>query len=466
MKESLYKQNDKIKDKEDENYNLILSSQEETLRHLYTFNKNNTIHKFPSSLKLSLLNGIYYLDNHIKFFSFLKFFFGFIFLILPLLSIIYIVYLVNTDKNKFIFFPFFVSICLINCSLLVFVVIKINDSCRMFGILTLSYERIYNFKIIKFIFVNFFIIWFLFILENFVNNYNLLKEKVAQSRSKEIFSRIFNEGTYILRLLFIFLFWDLEKNKDNKYIHDYIGYFEYEDKFFTDFNNIFIKLFIPIITFSACGILKIIFIKTSRGLVYIILFIVIIFFSFYIYFFDIFSQGFNNNKIKEETEEYFKRSNSKYFEIIPITIIILILIILNTKLCLVDLMHKKYYSYQNKSKNNFIAFLVICSFILNTSGYALLLYILYNLFFIEITPLFSIKDFNLYWFLIYLALLLIFTGYAFPFGHYYFKLLYHSTAFECFNHYIKNDFYINSSGNLKKASGKIYQKKKKDKSYY
>ena len=466
MKESLYKQNDKIKDKEDENYNLILSSQEETLRHLYTFNKNNAIHKFPSSLKLSLLNGIYYLDNHIKFFSFLKFFFGFIFLILPLLSIIYIVYLVNTDKNKFIFFPFFVSICLINCSLLVFVVIKINDSCRMFGILTLSYERIYNFKIIKFIFVNFFIIWFLFILENFVNNYNLLKEKVAQSRSKEIFSRIFNEGTYILRLLFIFLFWDLEKNKDNKYIHDYIGYFEYEDKFFTDFNNIFIKLFIPIITFSACGILKIIFIKTSRGLMYIILFIVIIFFSFYIYFFDIFSQGFNNNKIKEETEEYFKRSNSKYFEIIPITIIILILIILNTKLCLVDLMHKKYYSYQNKSKNNFIAFLVICSFILNTSGYALLLYILYNLFFIEITPLFSIKDFNLYWFLIYLALLLIFTGYAFPFGHYYFKLLYHSTAFECFNHYIKNDFYINSSGNLKKASGKIYQKKKKDKSYY
>jgi len=466
MKESLYKQNDKIKDKEDENYNIILSSQEETLRHLYTFNKNNAIHKFPSSLKLSLLNGIYYLDNHIKFFSFLKFFFGFIFLILPLLSIIYIVYLVNTDKNKFIFFPFFVSICLINCSLLVFVVIKINDSCRMFGILTLSYERIYNFKIIKFIFVNFFIIWFLFILENFVNNYNLLKEKVAQSRSKEIFSRIFNEGTYILRLLFIFLFWDLEKNKDNKYIHDYIGYFEYEDKFFTDFNNIFIKLFIPIITFSACGILKIIFIKTSRGLVYIILFIVIIFFSFYIYFFDIFSQGFNNNKIKEETEEYFKRSNSKYFEIIPITIIILILIILNTKLCLVDLMHKKYYSYQNKSKNNFIAFLVICSFILNTSGYALLLYILYNLFFIEITPLFSIKDFNLYWFLIYLALLLIFTGYAFPFGHYYFKLLYHSTAFECFNHYIKNDFYINSSGNLKKASGKIYQKKKKDKSYY
>ena len=460
MKESLYKQNDKIKDKEDENYNLILSSQEETLRHLYTFNKNNAIHKFPSSLKLSLLNGIYYLDNHIKFFSFLKFFFGFIFLILPLLSIIYIVYLVNTDKNKFIFFPFFVSICLINCSLLVFVVIKINDSCRMFGILTLSYERIYNFKIIKFIFVNFFIIWFLFILENFVNNYNLLKEKVAQSRSKEIFSRIFNEGTYILRLLFIFLFWDLEKNKDNKYIHDYIGYFEYEDKFFTDFNNIFIKLFIPIITFSACGILKIIFIKTSRGLVYIILFIVIIFFSFYIYFFDIFSKGFNNNKIKEETEEYFKRSNSKYFEIIPITIIILILIILNTKLCLVDLMHKKYYSYQNKSKNNFIAFLVICSFILNTSGYALLLYILYNLFFIEITPLFSIKDFNLYWFLIYLALLLIFTGYAFPFGHYYFKLLYHSTAFECFNHYIKNDFYINSSGNLKKASGKIYQKKK------
>ena len=129
-------------------------------------------------------------------------------------------------------------------------------------------------------------------------------------------------------------------------------------------------------------------------------------------------------------------------------------------------MHKKYYSYRNKSKNNFVAFLVICSYILNTSGFLLFMYILYNLFFMEITPNFSIKDFNLYWFLIYLSLLLIFTGYAFPFGHYYFKLLYHSTAFDCFDHYIKNNFYINSSGNLKKGSGKNYQRKKKDKSYY
>ena len=109
----------------------------------------------------------------------------------------------------FIFFPYFVSICLINSSLLIYVIIKLNDSCRMFGILTLSYERIYNFKIIKFIFTNLFILWFLFLLENFVIDYNLLKEKVAQSRNREIFSRIFNEGTYSLRLLFIFLFWDL-----------------------------------------------------------------------------------------------------------------------------------------------------------------------------------------------------------------------------------------------------------------
>ena len=139
MKESLNNENGKIKNNEDENYNLIISSQEETLRHLYTINRNNIIHKFPSSLKLSLINGIYYLDNHIKFFSFLKFFLGFIFLILPLLSVIYIAYLVNSDKNKFIFFPYFVSICLINSSLLIYVIIKLNDSCRMFGILTLSY---------------------------------------------------------------------------------------------------------------------------------------------------------------------------------------------------------------------------------------------------------------------------------------------------------------------------------------
>ena len=339
---------------------------------------------------------------------------------------------------------------------------KLNDSCRMFGILTLSYERIYNFKIIKFIFSGFFILWLLFICENFVISFNLLKEKVTQSREKEITSKIFNEGSYILRFLFIFLFWDLEKNKKDEYVHDIMGYFEYEESFFKDFHNTFNQLLIPIITFSACGIVKIIFIKTKRGFLYSLLFLVTIFISFYIYFFDIYKVEQQDEK---EKEKYFKESNYKYFEIIPITIIIIILIILNTKFCIVDLFHKKYYSYRSKSKNNLVIFFVVCSFLLITIGYLLFLFIIYKLFLKKIDPNFSINDFNSYWIMIYLSLFFISAGYSFPFGHFYFKLLYHSTAFECFNHLKKNNFYINSSGNLRKNSAFLH-KIIDDKSFY
>ena len=87
MKESLNNENVKSIDYGEENYNLLISSQEQVLKHYYTLNSHSTSKKYLSSLKLNLLKGIYYLDNHIKFFSFLKFFFGFIFLVLPLLFI-------------------------------------------------------------------------------------------------------------------------------------------------------------------------------------------------------------------------------------------------------------------------------------------------------------------------------------------------------------------------------------------
>ena len=464
MKESLNNENVKSIDNGEENYNLLISSQEQSLKHYYSLNRHSTMKKFPSSLKLNLLKGIYYLDNHIKFFSFLKFFFGFIFLVLPLLFIIYIAYSDISVKNNYIFFPFFISACLIDASLLVFVVMKLNYSCRMFGILSLSYERIYNFKIIKFIFSGFFVIALLFICENFVINFNLLKEKVTQSKEKEITSKIFNEGTYLIRLLFIFLFWDLEKNSNNEYVHNYLGYFEYEDSFFEDFNKAFNKLLIPIMILSACGIVKIIFIKTKRGLLYSLLYLVILFFSSYSYIYDISN---DKEEHKNETDqEYFRQSNNKYFEIIPITIIIIILIIINTKICIVDLLHKKYYSYKNKSRSYFVVFLVVCSYLFNTFGYLLFLFILYNLYLKKIDYDFSIDSFNRYWIMGYISLLLIFTGYSFPFGHYYFKLLYHSTAFEYYNHYKKNDFYINSSGNLIKGTGLFNKKKRMDKSFY
>ena len=464
-----------MKDEKNENTNLIENDNEKEdskiiekdntpyPKYYYSFNRVNTSHKFQKTLKNSLLNGIYYLDEHLNFFSFLKLFFGLIFLVLPLVFIIFIVYSENGEKNKYFFFPYFISVCLIIGSLLVFVVMKISESCRMFGILTLSYERIYNLKIVKFILANFFLLWLLFFCEDFVIKFNLLKEQVSQSKTKELSSKIFNEGTYMIRLLFIFLFWDLGKNNDNEYIYEKLGYFEYETSFFEDFQNTFNKMLIPIITVCIAGIIKIFFIKTKRGFLYFLLYSSALFFFFYIYFYDITK---DHSDIKEEeTKEYFKDTNHKYCEIVPLTIIIFILIILNTKICILDLIHKKYYSYKTKANNIFVVFLVLFSYLLNTGGYLLLLYLLYNLFLNKITPDFSLEKFNQYWFFVYLSLLLIFTGYAFPFGHYYFKLIYHSTAFEYFDHFVKNKFYINSSGNLKKTTT-MYIKRKMDKSYY
>ena len=449
---------------EDENEKkeiLIKKENKPNSKYNYFFSKQNSNHKFVSSFKLRLLKGIDYLDEHLNFYSFIKFIFGLIFLELPLILIIFIVYSDIPEKNKYIFFPYFISVSLIIGSLLIFSMIKLANSCKMFGIFIESYERISIFKIMKFILAELFLLWFLFISENFVLNFNLMKEKVTQSKTKENTSKLFNEGTYTMRLLFIFLFWDLEKNND-EYVYKKLGYFEYEDNFFDDFQEILSKLLIPIIAFCFCGIFKIIFIKTKRGLIYSILYLITIFISFYILFYDI-SKDREDIKYDEE-QEYFKDTNIKYLEIIPITFIILILLLLNTKIYIINLRHKKYYSYANKSKNNFVNFLIIFSYILNSAGYILILYVLYYLFLNKITPEFSIEEFNKFWMLIYISLLLIFFGYAFPFGHYYFNLLFHSTAFESFDHFLKNNFYTNSSGTIKKSST-LFQKRISNKSF-
>jgi hypothetical protein len=302
MKENIENENIKlINDSDSDKKDIIMIKEDKQNQKRTSFiSKQNNSHKLPNYFKLNLLKGIHYLDEHINFYSFIKLIFGLIFLVLPLLLIIFIVYLDTTEKNKYIFFPFFISICLIICSLLIFGIMKLSNSCKISGIFIESYERISIFNIAKFIFTGIILLWFLFICEDFVFNFNLMKEKVTQSRDKEITSKMFNEGTYIMRLLFIFLFWDLEKI-DGKYTYDKLGYFDYEDNFFNDFQKIFSKLLIPIITFCFCGIFKIIFIKTKRGLLYFILYIITIFVSFYILFYDV-----SKDRIKIKEEEYFK----------------------------------------------------------------------------------------------------------------------------------------------------------------
>ena len=123
---------------EDENEKkeiLIKKENKPNSKYNYFFSKQNSNHKFVSSFKLRLLKGIDYLDEHLNFYSFIKFIFGLIFLELPLILIIFIVYSDIPEKNKYIFFPYFISVSLIIGSLLIFSMIKLANSCKMFGIL-------------------------------------------------------------------------------------------------------------------------------------------------------------------------------------------------------------------------------------------------------------------------------------------------------------------------------------------
>ena len=94
----------------------------------------------------------------------------------------------------------------------IILVIKLDNAFRNYGIIIVSWEIIYLFKIFKVISIGLFILWFLFLCEEFVINFNLLKEKVEQSNNMETSSKLFTEGTYSIRLLFILLLWDTEKN--------------------------------------------------------------------------------------------------------------------------------------------------------------------------------------------------------------------------------------------------------------
>lgn len=444
----------------------VLSTTDDQILKCHSLNKYFVNHKITSSFKLKLVRDINFIEKNLKLFTFFKFLLGFILLAIPFFIIIYFIYNDYSTRSNYIFFPYFLSLSIIMGSFLIILVIKLGDACRNYGIFIVSWERTYMFKIVKLMVSGLFILWLLFLCEEFVINFNLLREKVAQSNNRETSSKIFDEGTYSIRLLFILLLWDTEKNEQGSYNHDKIGYFEYEGTFFNDFHNSLSKLLIPIICLCFVYILKIVFIKTKRELIYSFLFTIILFKCFYFILNKPSNQENLNNNINDEDEDeeeiYFKNNIGKYIEIIPVTIIIILLIILNFKRCILDLMHKKFYSLNTKEKNNFIFYTVVSSFVLNTLGYLLFLILLFLMYFRTINSNMSIKTYNNYWAIIYISFSLIIVGYSFPFGNYCFKLMYYPTAYEIYEHILKNEFYINCSENLRKSFN-YYQKKEKEK---
>jgi hypothetical protein len=448
-----------------------LSTTNDHIKKIHTLNKYFVNHKNISSFKLKLIKDMNYMEKKVKLFTIIQFLLGFILLAIPLLAILLFIYKDYSERSQYMFFPYFLSLSLIMGSFMIILVIKLGDSCSNYGIFIVSWERIYLFKIMKIITIGLFILWFLFLCEDFEINFNLLREKVAQSNNRERSSKLFSEGTYSLRLLFILLLWDTEK-ENGEYNHKKIGYFEYEDSFFKDFHSSLSKLLVPIISACFFYLVKMFFIKTKREFIYFIILLVTLFKCFY-FILSTPSDGENSSKKINENihfnekekadEEYFKNNVGKYYEIIPISIIIISLVILNFKRCVIDLIHKKFYPFRHREKNLFIFFVVITSFILNASGYFLFLGLLYILYFKTIDSELTIETYFTYWIIIYISFFLILIGYSYPFGNYCFKLVYYPIAYETYDHYLKNKFYVNSSGNLRKSFN-YYQKIEKEKS--
>ncbi len=107
-------------------------------------------------------------------------------------------------------------------------------------------------------------------------------------------------------------------------------------------------------------------------------------------------------------------------------------------------------------------------FLINLSGYALLISVIIFLAFDKIDQNLAIEKYEEYWNLIFMALGLILLGYAFIFGHHIFDLIYYPIAYEISPHTLKNSFYINNSGTIietKKAKFKFSQSQKQVNSF-
>jgi len=393
-----------------------------------------------TAFKLGITKVFLYLDEHYILTTFLKLIFGIIFIFLPLIFIIVFSLMDFNEKNDYIFFPCFISLSFILASLLVLLIIKIGEGCQINGLLIYTWERKNIFKIINFILNGIYLLWFLFVSENFINWFNLLKEKVAQSNSNDS-SQLFNKGSYTQRILFILFFWDLEQDINGEYIHKKLEYFEYEDSVFSEFHEYIQRLFIPVILLGFFNLFKIIFFKNNKQILSLVLNLVIIFISFFIMFYNN-----TNNNSSSESDNYFTNTDCKYVELIAYILIILILVKKSFFMHL-KLIKKKYISFK-KINNKFMTIIALISFLINLCGYALLISDLIFFVFDKIDQNFPIEKYEKYWNLIYLAGCLILLGYAFAFGHYFFNLIYYPIAYEISPHDLKNQFYINNSGTI------------------
>lgn len=396
-----------------------------------------------NNFKLRLIKEFIYLEKHYILSAFIKLIFGIIILFLPFICIIIFNSIDFSDKNKYIFFPYFISLCTILGALTILLVIKIGEGCQMYGIIIYTWERKNIFRIINSIIIGLFLLWIFFILEYFSKSYNLLSEKVGQTSTKEFSTKLFNKGSFTLRILFILFFWDTGKDKNGKYLHEAIEYFEYEDSVLSEFNGYIQLLNIPILLLSLYVLFKIIFFKNRKQFLLLLLNILITFQGFYLIIYPI------KNKDSASNEEYFSNSNCKYVELIVYLSIIILLIFGNFKEYIIKFNRRNYFTKKENDKYyNIVIIIIIGSFVINIIGYIFAIVLLFLFVFDKINENLKVQRYHLYWAFIYLIISFILFGHSFIFGHYCFNLIFYPISYEILPHPIKNEFYTKCSEKL------------------
>ena len=433
MREMKFK---KIINDEEKDENELLYKEEDNSGNVLIEGKIN-------EFKVKIIKQFKYFEEHYIINALLKLLFGLVIVALPFICILILISINFSEKNNYFFVPYFISVCLMIGALMILLVIKIGEGCQMYGIIIYSWERKNIFKIFNSIIIGFHLLWFFFLCEKYGKSFNLLKEKVAQISMKESTTKLFNKGSYTLRILFILFFWDSEKNQEGDYIHENLDFFDYEESVFTEFHSNIQFLLIPIIFLSFYNLFKIIFFKESKQIVvFSLLNILIAFQSFYIIFYPMEAEDNTNN------DDYFSNTNCKYFELIIYIAIIILLIIESFYLHIIKLIRKKYFPKTKDEKPNIIIIISILSFLINLVGYIIIIILLFSFSFDKINENLKIDVYHHYWLMIYISLTLIFFGYSFVFGHYSYNLIYYPISYETTPHNKRNEFYTKCSGKL------------------
>lgn len=431
-----------------DDYNLLNDNKNSKLEIQSKQNKNEfkIRTKVITKFKQKLTKMIHFSENYPSFFSLIKLLLGLIIIALPAILIMYFIFSPISIKGKYIIFPYFITISLYTGLLIIIIVLRLGDDCSYYGILISSWERNNVYKIFNSIVINILIIYSFFSFEKFFINLPIQKEMIANIPNE---AKHFTTGSHLLRIIFIFTFWNREDN---------LGYFEYEDELFVDFRNLLCKFATSLIAICMYYLLKVIIFRTKNSFISILICIIVLYECFFFEFFPIKTPITTKNTIYYQYDIYF------YLEIIPIFICLLCLLYLSFYYYIRGTYKRKLFSYRTRKTNIPTYCIIAISFICTICGIGCHLFILLESLIQNIEPSMNKIIYTYFWYLFDGGFVLYSIGQSFACGDYIFKLIYGPIVFELCPAVLKNFNYIKCSNNIKGyKKGKKNIKNKKEK---